>query len=171
MRRITSSPNRLLAFAVTASLVGSVAACGESEDEGDRASTGAPPPSVKTANDERRDKSPDTGRAVEDRQSEPKPAAGEERISAIVSGMYGDFAAGDAEGVCSVMSESARESIAQGVIGGSTEAPEDRTCEASFSKFVKAAAGSGLLEGTRRGLRPLVSHGCGRPIRISREAA
>lgn len=76
------------------------------------------------------------------------PSSEEEAVASVVSGMYADIARGDAAGVCAVMTKSVRAEIAQNVLGGSTEPRGNRTCEESFSKFLDAAAGSGVLEQT-----------------------
>ncbi|HYI98831.1 MAG TPA: hypothetical protein VEX36_04010 [Thermoleophilaceae bacterium] len=137
MRRSTISSSRLLAFALAFALAGGIVACGDSGDESDgspRQATGASRDDTST---------PSTG------ADRPADGASEkERISATVRGMYDDFAAGNAKGVCAALSVDARRSVAINVIGGSTEPAERRTCEESLAKFVDAAAGSGLLERT-----------------------
>ncbi|HEX2160665.1 MAG TPA: hypothetical protein VHF88_02480 [Thermoleophilaceae bacterium] len=97
----------------------------------DAIDAGSGPPSGSTAKDD--------GRPV------PTEAR---RVDAVVTGMYDDMTDGDAAGVCAAMSKVVRRQIAQNVVGGSTQTPEDRTCEESFSKFLDAASGSGLLEQT-----------------------
>jgi hypothetical protein len=86
--------------------------------------------------------------AEPDGPSPNDPDTEKQRVAQVVSGMYEDLVQGDAAGVCAAMSTSVREEIAQNVPGGSTEAPENRTCEGSFSKFLGAAAGSGLVQRT-----------------------
>lgn len=136
MRRTTTLGNRLLALMLASALAGAIVACGDSEGN-DGGDASAPPTSA-----DRGDSGSPGG----------STGAGSERrhAAATVRGMYRAFAAGDAKGVCAAMSVDARDQIAKTVIGGSTETPEDRTCEASFAKFVDAAAGSGLLESTQR---------------------
>jgi hypothetical protein len=73
----------------------------------------------------------------------------EDRVAAAVTGMYRDFAAGDAAGVCAAMSKAARQQTAQNVTGGSGEPEGDRTCAASLSKFLSVAGGSGIVDRTR----------------------
>lgn len=75
-------------------------------------------------------------------------AAEKRRVADVVEGMYADMAASDAAGVCGAMSNGAREQIAQQVPGGSTEAPADRTCEASMAAFLGVAAQSGVVART-----------------------
>jgi hypothetical protein len=129
MRRAMLSSSRLLAFAIAMALVAALAACGDSGGGGDG---------------DRAKLRPSTGG---ERDGGGAGVGGErQRIRAVVRGMYADFAAGDAKGVCAAMSVDARRSVALNVIGGSTEAPNERTCEESFAKFVDAAAGSGVLE-------------------------
>lgn len=69
-------------------------------------------------------------------------------VERVVTGMYSSFAAGDAGGVCRVMSREARDDIAQQVPGGSTVPARRRTCQQSLDKFLDIAAQSGMLERT-----------------------
>jgi hypothetical protein len=87
------------------------------------------------------------GNSADEKAAAPPPTD-REAVSRVVTHMYASFAAGDADGVCSTMSKAAREEIAQTVPGGSTQAPGDRTCEASFSKFLDAAAATGIQQRT-----------------------
>jgi hypothetical protein len=169
---------RLLAVALVATVAGGLAACGDSDDgEGGSASTA--PATSDTATDGARAGEPAPDRAAEGPGGRPEgdgrkpPASGDadaragdggvsagaapgsaederEAVAQAVTAMYRDFAAGDAAGVCAVMSERARGEIAQQVPGGSTVAPEDRTCAQSLDKFLDAAASSGILEQASR---------------------
>lgn len=75
-------------------------------------------------------------------------ATEEQSIEATVEGMYADLAAGDAEGVCSAMSTSARAQIAQQVPGGTADKPSERTCSKSLARFIDVASKSGALAST-----------------------
>jgi hypothetical protein len=141
MRRSPISSRRLLALAAAIALAGTTVACGDSGDDdgngnsGQAAGAGPTESAIPTTD-----------------ADDAKPAAGtseKQRVSTTVRGMYEDFAAGNAKGVCSALSVNARRSVAINVIGGSAEPPERRTCEESLAKFVDAAAGSGLLERTQ----------------------
>jgi hypothetical protein len=150
---------RALALALTAAVM-PLAACGDSDDgEAPAAATDrtetvatdpdtAPAPGKPRADDtaDRPGTPPSTTSPAT-----PEPSGGqaeEQRIATIVEGMYDDLAAGDARGVCAVMSRAARNQIAQNPPGGSTEAPADRTCEASLAKFLDVAGRTGALQRT-----------------------
>lgn len=156
----------LAALTVALALAGSAVACGDSDDDGGGGGTqpvatdeqGQPP-----ATDDGQDPAPqaldedgaegpnagthDGGDEADDGSPDGADAEADE-VATTVAGMYRSFSEGDAEGVCAVMSQEAREQIAQNVLGGSTDAPEERTCETSLSKFLDVAAASGILERT-----------------------
>ena len=77
----------------------------------------------------------------------PAGANGDEReIGRVVTGMYRDFADGDAAAVCAAMSEAVRREIAGDALGGSSSTSGAGTCETSLSMFLDAAAASGIRE-------------------------
>jgi hypothetical protein len=128
-----------LAALTAMAVLGGLAACGDSDDGTADRPTDAPPPAAGSsgAGDDANRPEPGVGKTPEER-----------RVAAVVSDMYRAFGARDAKGVCATMSRAARAQIAQTVPGGTTVPPEDRTCAASFAKFLDAAAPSGLLERT-----------------------
>jgi hypothetical protein len=133
----TSAARRLLALTVACMAVWATA-CGSSDEGADgNAQQQAPPKTDSVSSELPSDKSSTTGAGLD-----------EDRVTAVVKGMYRDLAAADAAGVCSVMSGSARAQIAQNVPGGSTEPAAARTCEKSLAIFLKAAADSGTLQRT-----------------------
>jgi hypothetical protein len=130
----TFATKRSLVLAVTSAVVLGLAACGDSdEDASGGAGGGAPAETATTA----------TETTAEDTGKDEK-----RDVARIVEGLYRDLAGGNAAAVCGAMSETARERIAQQTLGGSTDAPQDRTCAKSMTRFLEAAAGSGVLERT-----------------------
>jgi len=130
----TTFARSIVLVAICALTIG-VAACGDSDD-GTSAETSQ---TTQAPTSDGSSKAPDrNGRGEED------------RVATVVEDMYADLAQSDARGVCAAMTGTARRQIAQGVPGGSTEAPADRTCEKSLAKFLALAAQSGVLEQTLR---------------------
>jgi hypothetical protein len=83
--------------------------------------------------------------------SAPDSGQGDEAaVKAAVERLYGDIAAADAQGVCSAMSMTAQEQIARQVPGGTPTPQEQRTCEASMSKYLRAATQSGAAAALSR---------------------
>lgn len=167
MPRPTSSHGRFLTATAVCLMALGAAGCGDSSEgdtaPSDRASTatetatppnaGAPESPKPLATGDRKDGSSSARQpsppAADDKPNGDSTGGQEEReVAHVVEGMYRDLAESDAKGVCSVMSVTAREQIAQQVPGGSTEAPSERTCEKSMSAFLDAAARSGTLERT-----------------------
>jgi hypothetical protein len=159
-----SLSSRLASCTAIATLAFGIAACGDSDDPvGDAAQRSTTPGTTGTT-------AADAPRAERDEETAPpksaeasdrphttsggtnapgEPPRGEDdpqRITQVVKGMYADFAKGDAAGVCEAMSSSTRDQIAKQVFDGSARPVPARTCEESFSKFLTAAAGSGVLE-------------------------
>ena len=134
-----------------------VAGCGDDSD-GDKTagSSDVSGKSVATAPSDTEGKRPkaDQDRASRpgdsDASEAPSRSRGEDEraVATAVERMYADLTAGDATGVCAAMSSNAREQIAQQVPGGSAAPPAERSCAASMSKFLEAAANSGVLERT-----------------------
>jgi ketosteroid isomerase-like protein len=156
----------LSAVAVVVLLASGVTACGDSDDgSGD----GTPAASTPDTSDRSADTPPSedgdgaseegaspSGGTNDGAAADPSSAgeqapddvagAGDEtdegdRVRAVVTGMYSDFAAGDAAGVCSVMTDSAQEQIAR-----STVDSKSASCKAGLGNFLAAAQRSGALK-------------------------
>ena len=151
---------RLVTLGVAATLA--LASCGD-DSEGDAAQpagngdtnqaakqpgAGAPKPDQRST-DSADDHSGDvTGRG---KPKAPDSGQGDEAaVKAAVEKLYGDIAAADARGVCSAMSMTAQEQIARQVPGGTSTPQEQRTCEASMSKYLRAATQSGAAAALSR---------------------
>lgn len=154
----------LLTAALAAMAMALGVACGDSDDDDPPASassTKAESPreagkdSVSGGGDATDDKSrdPATGRrdsGAGDPRTPPSNADGDKRqVAEVVRGMYRSFAAGDAAAVCAAMSKDARGQIARQPPGpGTTSSAAGGSCAGSLSKFLDAAAQSGILERT-----------------------
>jgi hypothetical protein len=171
MRMPMPPARRLVAVAAAAAFAVGIAACGDSDDgdgdgskgaaaaavDGGERTTdrGAPPPeSTPSSRDERssaRNGTANGGSAQSGAgDAGDLPPAGdvseEEHVRDVVSGMYAAFAAGDAAGVCAVMSKAAREQLAAAPLPTDGAPSGGGSCRESFSKVLDAAASSGVLE-------------------------
>lgn len=160
-----------LAIAAAAVAVAGLVACGASNDESattGATSTAAESPGDSSTGDEHATSDERDG---DDRGDGGGAAAGEggdrggaatdggaddgdanvgdsedEQVADTVRGMYRALASSDASGVCAVMTEKAREEIARQPPGGGQPAPGEGSCVDSLSRFLGAAASSGVLE-------------------------
>ena len=164
---------RLAVLGALIALVPGIVACGGSDDDGDtvvqrpdsaeRQPGGSPtvtddgPQGTESSRDDKRseaEKGPrGDGGGSNAKPAEDRPAAGSDdtdRVAVVVTEMYDDMARADAAGVCAAMSRAVRRQTAQQVLGGSATPSGERTCEASLTRFLDAAAGSETLQDVPR---------------------